>query len=260
MPLGYIYYIILMASVTWFIFKYLVDYVCQYWYRNVLWSISDSLNAYACILKIYFWKFVGDNAWGVPAQKLHFVTLQSLWYSGFLQSAISVNVVINAFSCTVKPVFKGHCDEVALWSGDTFSERCPIFPMLNNLWWRDICHVVIRSQRYWGVPWRQVLLYSGNKVLLTHALNHVINPKTQHAFSQTHAHAHAHAQSLTLTHTHAHTHTHTCTHTHTHTQFSYSVQQQLNYSVPIWVCVCVKIHVLFLNECILFNACVGGAL
>ena len=28
---------------------------------------------------------------------------------------------------TVKPVFKGHCDE------RTFSEPCPIFPMLKNL-------------------------------------------------------------------------------------------------------------------------------
>ena len=28
-----------------------------------------------------------------------------------------------------------------LWSGDTFSEPCPIFPMLRNLWRRDTCHV-----------------------------------------------------------------------------------------------------------------------
>ena len=27
-----------------------------------------------------------------------------------------------------------------LWSRDTFSKRCHIFPMLRNLWWRDTCH------------------------------------------------------------------------------------------------------------------------
>ena len=46
-----------------------------------------------------------------------------------------------------------------LWSGDTFSKRCPIFPMLRNLWWRDTCHVGTLSLGYWGVPWTQVLLY-----------------------------------------------------------------------------------------------------
>ena len=46
-----------------------------------------------------------------------------------------------------------------LWSGDTFSERCPIFPMLKNLWWRDTCHVGTFSLGYRGVHWRQVSLY-----------------------------------------------------------------------------------------------------
>ena len=46
-----------------------------------------------------------------------------------------------------------------LWSGDTFSKRCPIFPMLRNLWRRDTCHVGTLSLGYRGVPWRQVLLY-----------------------------------------------------------------------------------------------------
>ena len=47
-----------------------------------------------------------------------------------------------------------------LWSGDTFSESCPIFPMLKNLWWRDTCHVGTLSLGYRAVPWRQVLLYT----------------------------------------------------------------------------------------------------
>ena len=42
-------------------------------YINVHWSISDSLNAYACILKIYFMNSVGDNAWGVPAQMIEMI-------------------------------------------------------------------------------------------------------------------------------------------------------------------------------------------
>ena len=46
-----------------------------------------------------------------------------------------------------------------LWSRDTFSKWCPIFPMLKNLWWRDTCHLGTLSLGYWGVPWRQVLLY-----------------------------------------------------------------------------------------------------
>ena len=50
--------------------------------------------------------------------------------------------------------------EDALWSGDIFSERCPIFPMLRNLWRRGTCRVGTLSLAYRGVPWRQVLLYS----------------------------------------------------------------------------------------------------
>ena len=48
-----------------------------------------------------------------------------------------------------------------LWSGDVFSERCPIFPMIINLCWRDTSYMFVGtfSMRYWSVPWRQVLLY-----------------------------------------------------------------------------------------------------
>ena len=51
-----------------------------------------------------------------------------------------------------------------LWSGDTFSKQCPIFPMLRNLWWRDTCHVGTLSLGYRGVPWRQVLLYMHSQI------------------------------------------------------------------------------------------------
>ena len=53
--------------------------------------------------------------------------------------------------------------EDTLWSGDTFSERCPICPMLKNLWWRDTCHVGKISRGYKGVPRRQVLPYQDIK-------------------------------------------------------------------------------------------------
>ena len=51
------------------------------------------------------------------------------------------------------------CLQGTLRWGDTFSEQCRIFPMLRNLWWRDTCPVGTLSLGYWGVPWRQVLLY-----------------------------------------------------------------------------------------------------
>ena len=64
------------------------------------------------------------------------------------------------FTYTVKPVFKGHCDEGTPCDQGTLSQkRCPIFPMLRNMWRRDTCHVGTISLRYKGVPWRQVLLY-----------------------------------------------------------------------------------------------------
>ena len=52
--------------------------------------------------------------------------------------------------------------EGTLWSGDVFSEQCPIFLMLRKLWWKDTCHVMYGtlSLGYSGVPWRQVLLYT----------------------------------------------------------------------------------------------------
>ena len=37
---------------------------------------------------------------------------------------------------------------------------------LRNLWRRDTCHVGTLSLGYWGVPWRQVLLYNHSKFVL----------------------------------------------------------------------------------------------
>ena len=72
--------------------------LCLHWmHMHAYWRFMSALNAYACILKIYVWNFVGDIAWGgggVPAQTLWH--LYSLSYSGFLQSVIGVNAATNA--------------------------------------------------------------------------------------------------------------------------------------------------------------------
>ena len=69
------------------------------------------------------------------------------------------------FQDTVKPVFKGHSDQGTPCDQGTLSHnRVLSAPMLKNLWWRDTCHVGTLSLGYWGVPWRQVLLYT---VLIT---------------------------------------------------------------------------------------------
>ena len=41
--------------------------------------------------------------------------------------------VYTVFVSYSKTVFKGHCDERTTCDQDTFSKRCPIFPMLRNL-------------------------------------------------------------------------------------------------------------------------------
>ena len=56
-----------------------------------------------------YWRFISGTLWVI----MHggYQPKNYSFYSGFLQSAIGVNAVTNAFNCTVKPVFKGHCDE-----------------------------------------------------------------------------------------------------------------------------------------------------
>ena len=51
-------------------------------YANIgTYMFIGQLNACACILNIYFWNFVSDNAWGVPAQKMHLIVVtRSLGY------------------------------------------------------------------------------------------------------------------------------------------------------------------------------------
>ena len=78
-------------------------------YRNVHWSVSDSMNAYACILMIYLWNFVGDYAWGggVPAQKIHFVTPLLPVVFWFLAVRYRcVNNVVNALHSGNKALLK----------------------------------------------------------------------------------------------------------------------------------------------------------
>ena len=57
-------------------------------------------------------------------------------------------IISRLTTATVKPVFKGHCDEGTPCDQGTLSEWCPIFPMLKNLWWRDTCHIGTLSLGY----------------------------------------------------------------------------------------------------------------
>ena len=95
---------------------------------------------------------------------LHFT--ECLLYTSKLEETLSEGdryqpSVEGTVTCSITCVQGTLWWEDTLWSGDIFPKRCLIFPMLKNLWWRDTCHVKTFSLRYRGVPWRQILFYSG---------------------------------------------------------------------------------------------------
>ena len=75
---------------------------------------------------------LNDTLFHIPSNQSS-MTLYSTYHQTCHQCLFIPN------TCTVKPVLNSLRWGDTLWYGDTFSKRCPIFPMLKNLWWRDIC-------------------------------------------------------------------------------------------------------------------------